>query len=192
MKLTRKSFALLALSGLIFASGAKPALAADASLITESAAQEAAFTNAGVTKSQVIILKVEYDADDDNGEIYDIEFKTATHKYSYEIDANDGSVVEVEKKKLKAYKKTTTSKTARISKAAAKNIALKHAGFSSNDVTFTEVKLDKDDGVYTYDITFVSEDNTEYDYEINAVSGKIINFSIDYYDDDDDDYDDED
>ena len=36
-----------------------------------------------------------------------------------------------------------------------------------------QVKLDRDDGQLVYDVEFYAG-NTEYDYEINATTGKII------------------
>ena len=61
----------------------------------------------------------------------------------------------------------------------AKSIALKDAGLSSSEATFTKAKLDKDDGIALYEIEFFSG-NTEYDYEINATSGKIRDKDIDW------------
>ncbi|MBQ4650495.1 MAG: PepSY domain-containing protein, partial [Firmicutes bacterium] len=71
----------------------------------------------------------------------------------------------------------------------AKAAALKDAGLSSSEVTFTKAKLDKDDGIAVYEIEFFSG-NTEYDYEISATSGKIRDKDIDWEDDWDDDWDD--
>lgn len=54
----------------------------------------------------------------------------------------------------------------------AKSIALKDAGVSSSSAVFTKAKLDRDDGMMVYEVEFYSGD-TEYEYEINATSGKI-------------------
>ena len=69
-----------------------------------------------------------------------------------------------------------------ISKKKAKEIALDHAGVSSSKATFVKAELDYDDGVWEYEVEFYSG-NTEYDYEINAVTGKIISVDHDaeYY-----------
>lgn len=60
-----------------------------------------------------------------------------------------------------------------ITMAQAKEIALKDAGVSASDVSFTEVKSDTYNGQKIYEIEFVYQ-NTEYDYEIHAITGKII------------------
>ena len=79
---------------------------------------------------------------------------------------------------------TTSSKpsTAYIGETKAKDIALADAGLDESQVTFVRVKLDYDDGRAEYEIEFY-KDHTEYDYEIDAISGKIISYDYDaeYY-----------
>lgn len=67
-----------------------------------------------------------------------------------------------------------------ISKEAAKEIALDHAGYEASEVKFIKAKLDFDDGRYEYEIEFRAEGNLEYDYTINAKNGKIVEFDRDY------------
>ena len=59
---------------------------------------------------------------------------------------------------------------------AAKAAALADAGLAESDVTFTKEKLDWDDGVAVYDIEFLTAD-TEYDYEIDAATGAVLDKS---------------
>lgn len=58
----------------------------------------------------------------------------------------------------------------------AKSIALGHAGVSASSVSFSKAKLDDDDGRGVYEIEFYVG-NTEYDYEIDAHSGSILEAS---------------
>ena len=60
-----------------------------------------------------------------------------------------------------------------ISKDEAIAIALKDAGFTEKDVTGLRAELDRDDDIPLYEVDFY-KDGTEYDYEINAATGKII------------------
>ncbi len=60
----------------------------------------------------------------------------------------------------------------------AKSVALKDAGLKASDITFVKTKLDNDDGKMVYDIEFYSG-NVEYDYEIDAMSGKILSKDTD-------------
>ena len=72
---------------------------------------------------------------------------------------------------------------AMISLEDAKATALSHAGFTSDQVTFVESKLDYDDGLQVYEVEFYTQDYQEYDYEIDAYTGEIVSYDYDaeYY-----------
>lgn len=63
-----------------------------------------------------------------------------------------------------------------ITEDAAKAIALSDAGVQAADVTFTKVARATDDGYDKYEIEFHNS-QTEYDYDIDAVSGVILGYS---------------
>ena len=65
-----------------------------------------------------------------------------------------------------------------ISIEDAKQIAFAHAKIAQSGVTFIKAKLDTEDGRQVYDIEFYSG-NTEYDYEIDAISGEIVSSDMD-------------
>ena len=65
-----------------------------------------------------------------------------------------------------------------ITEADAKQIALRHADVSESDATYMKVKLERDHGRDEYDVEFYAG-NTEYDYEIDAVTGEILSFDYD-------------
>ncbi len=71
-----------------------------------------------------------------------------------------------------------------IGEAEAKSIALAHAELNEADVSHMLCKLDHDDGIAEYEVEFW-DGTTEYDYEINAVSGEITSYDYDMesYDD---------
>ena len=60
----------------------------------------------------------------------------------------------------------------------AKEIALKHANLTSNQVSFVKSELEYDDGIQKYDIEFYYN-NMEYNYEINANTGNILKHELD-------------
>ena len=68
--------------------------------------------------------------------------------------------------------------TGNISLDKAKEIALAHAGLSADQVTFVQANMDFDDGIQKYDIEFYCN-GKEYDYEINASNGQIIQYDYD-------------
>ncbi len=166
---------------------------APSDLISEAKAKEIAFNHAGVSSSSVTIEKVELDKDDGVWE-YEVDFRTSDTEYDYEINASTGAVIKAEKESRKATTTTTSTSSNLISEAKAKEIAFNHAGVSSSSVTVEKVELDRDDGVWEYEIEF-RVGHTEYDYEINASTGSVIKAESDVDDDfydDDDRYDDDD
>ena len=66
-----------------------------------------------------------------------------------------------------------------IGEDAAKAIALENAGVDAKDVKFVRCNLEWDDGIWKYDIEF-RQGKTEYDAEIKADDGYIIDFETDF------------
>ena len=60
-------------------------------------------------------------------------------------------------------------------------IALEHAGLTEEQLDFSNVHLDRDDGVWVYEIEF-RKGRTEYEYAVNASSGKIVDYDKDWDD----------
>ncbi|MCD8124821.1 MAG: fibronectin type III domain-containing protein [Lachnospiraceae bacterium] len=84
------------------------------------------------------------------------------------------------------YKVTTTAKSSSstsssstyIGTAKAKSIALTDAGATESQVYDLEVEKDKENGVVVYEVSF-DYNGYEYDYTINATSGKILEKEVD-------------
>ena len=68
---------------------------------------------------------------------------------------------------------STTPKKTMLTKAEAKAIALKDAGVSASKVRDFDIELDRDYGAVSYEIDF-EVDGQDYEYDIDAYSGKII------------------
>ena len=68
---------------------------------------------------------------------------------------------------------TTQTVNQVIDKAKAESVALNHAGLQKSQVKFFQCKLDVDDGVKVYEVEFYYN-GYEYDYEVNALTGKVI------------------
>ena len=76
----------------------------------------------------------------------------------------------------------TNASAGKVDEAKAKEIALNHAGVKAADATVTKSKLDYEDGRQVYEIEFYvsgSSGYTEYDYEIEAATGKIVSYDHD-------------
>lgn len=62
-----------------------------------------------------------------------------------------------------------------IGEERAKELALKKAEIGTDDVKFDRVELDRDDGVWQYEVDFRHGD-IEYDIDVNAENGEILSF----------------
>ncbi len=68
---------------------------------------------------------------------------------------------------------TDEEKSRFIGEEKAKEIALKKANVTTENVIFDKIELDYDDGVWQYEVDF-KKDTTEYAAEINAIDGSIL------------------
>ena len=127
--------------------------------ITKDEAKQIALKHANVTN----ITNYEIELDDNK---YEIEFKANNKEYEYEINATTGKIIKYSIDNN--YKEPNPI----ISKDEAKQIALNHANVSN--IYDYEIELDDN----KYEIEFKSG-NKEYEYEINATTGKIIEYEID-------------
>ena len=163
--------------GATILSGSFMSFAANNSYIGVEKAKAIALKDAGV--SNVTFVKVKLDTED-GVKVYDVEFYKGNVEYDYEIDAKTGKILEkdtdienytIPTKQTKNNNAKNTTNNAYIGVEKAKSIALKDAGVSN--VTFVKAKLDTEDGVTVYDVEFY-KGNVEYDYEIDAKTGKIL------------------
>lgn len=142
-------------------------------------AKEIALENAGVDKKDAVFVVEKQDIEDGVA-CYDIEFKTSDYEYEYEIDLN-GNVLSFDKDPIQPQTETTNVQTSvddsqYIGVDNAKKTALKDSNLSEKDVVFTKAKLEMENGIYVYEIEFETS-TTEFEYEINALTGKIVDKS---------------
>lgn len=69
----------------------------------------------------------------------------------------------------------TASQSAYIGADAAKSAALKHAGLSTDQVTFLKAEFDYDDGRMIYEVEFHSG-SKKCEYEIDASNGQVVKY----------------
>lgn len=187
----------LALTGLLFTGCTTQQ--AQIKRIDIETAKAAAIEAAGFSSSEVAFLSTELDSR--NGiEYYDVDFTANGVEYDYDIDALTGAVIGSETPEagklpqenipaenapaiaIDTVPESAPSDTL-IGEENAKELALAHAGITAEQAHFVKSGLDRDDGRRVYDVEFYSEDYTEYDYDIDAVTGEILSFDHDaeYY-----------
>ena len=164
----------------------------NASIITEQQAQQAALQHAGIAEKDAIFIKTGLDVDDGRL-IWEVEFFSGMKEYDYDIDAQSGAVLSFDQDyesevmaaalqgiipSAQEAAKTPASVSGPISRDQALQIALQHAGVAQSQISKLKVEQDFDDGVQKYEVEF-NVGRTEYDYDIEVSSGRILSFEVD-------------
>lgn len=198
---------ILAFGGIVLANtdsntGANPATTDSQEMNTAPATpqKEASKELIGFEKATSIALGIaegkvtDVELSEDGGrQEYEIEIHTAEYEYDFDIDAFTGEVLEQDRERLdkgikgkdavtqnKANTGQTDNKVGGTAEAPAipadkaKEIALKE----TDGGTITDFELDSDDGRSYYEIE-IAKGNMEYELEINAADGSIIEFKMD-------------
>ena len=150
-------------------------------------AKEIVLKKAGVNKADARELEVDLDMDA-GVLVYEVDFDTRFYEYEYEVDAKTGKIL-IEQKEPTGYQEPQSSKeepqkeesqkednattASYISKSKAKSIAFNKAGVKSTEARDVSVEFDSEDGVKVYEVSFETL-KYEYEYVINAKTGKIL------------------
>ena len=147
--------------------------------ITEEQAKEIAASHAGVAVADLTFHSVSLE-EDDGRRVYDVEFYSGSTEYDYEIDAATGDILsydnDVENFSIPQQQGTATGSY--IGEDAAKAAALQRAGLTEDQVRWEKCELDEDDGRFSYELEFSSGQH-EYECEVEAFTGEILNFEQD-------------
>lgn len=148
--------------------------------LTQPQAEAIALEHAKVTEVSNLVTRYEID---DGVPQYEIEFRKDDYEYDYTIHAESGKILEWDKeydppKTTPTEPKPTEPEPERLTKEQIKAIALEHAGLNADQVRGLEIEYDVDDGVPEYSVEFTC-DGWEYDYEIHAETGKILEWDKD-------------
>lgn len=156
----------------------------DSGQIDLESAKKTALTDAGLSASEVTFTKEKIDYED-GVPVYELEFYTAAQEYDYEINALTNTIrskeAEAHNGAAEQNSNNMQNTNSDIGVEQAKAIAVKHAGLSASEVTFSKAKLDREDGVMVYEIEFY-KNGMEYEYEIHAASGEIIKYDSEHED----------
>lgn len=162
-----------------------------ASYITAEKAKEIALNHAGVKAADAVFLLAGLDWDD--GKVcYEVEFYSGSVEYDYDIDAVTGAILSFDHE-LDRYTvpgsgqapsvppaptaSAPASSEGLITEAKAREIAQGRAPSAQ----IVKCKLDRDDGQYVYEIE-LREGRTEYECDIDAATGTVLKWDVDYDD----------
>lgn len=146
--------------------------------ITNELAKEIAFTHARINSADASSVKCELDYDDAILK-YKIEFVANDVEYEYSICASTSDILsfEVDNKSPNILTMIVTIEDT-ITQEEALNIALNHANIGNAHSIAIKCEIDFDNNIYDYIITF-KIDQFNYQYEINAVTGEIVDYRVD-------------
>lgn len=128
-------------------------------------------------KTDADVVEAKAPVQNESPEVVEPELKVEENKADKPVEQPKAEN-KVEKPKAQAPSKKEVHQTKYIGMARAKEIALSHAGKTGAQVHWDDAEFDIDDGVPHYELEFDVGEN-EYEYDIHAVSGKIIKFEQD-------------
>lgn len=114
--------------------------------------------------------------DDDFKDIYIIEEQADSNNKKTAPGSDNQQVVPSTNENI-----ISEQNTSFIGEEKAKSIAMERAGVSENEVVFERTELEKDNGIWQYEIEF-KKGRTEYDADIKADDGTMLSFDVDYDD----------
>ncbi len=105
-------------------------------------------------------------------DIYNVKAKKGNKKYEMELHARTSKLLKYE---WELTKKNNNSADKYIGEAKAKQIALREAGGG----TVIKIEFEMDHGIPVYEVEIIN-DELEYDIEIHAKTGAVLDVDVDY------------
>ena len=146
--------------------------------ITEAEAQNIAYQYAGVNASDVTILTIQKDREDRE---YEIRFYDDVYEYEIDVNYNNGNVRNFEKdlRENININQGQNNTTVSMTEDEARSIALQRVGKTSEEVTFTRVRIDRENGATVYDVYFYDTEK-EYELSIDVDTKEVVSYKEDY------------
>lgn len=140
--------------------------------ISKSKVKKIVLKKAGVKAKNATFSKLKLDRED-GLLIYEIKFHTSVKKYEYELQASNGKIISYS---MERRNKSKIKDKTMISESQAKKIALAKVPGASEQHISIHLEIDDDEVKYEGTIRY---NYVEYDFEIDAFTGKIIEWDVD-------------
>lgn len=139
----------------------------ESAFISLDEAKEIAFDHAEVDGKTAHFDEAELDESD---RVYELEFEVDETEFEYDIEAVTGEILKAERDEAdESGAKTKDAESLTLDEAL--SVALEHAGVDRESVTIEENDWDEDDQII--ELEFFTDD-VEFDYDIHAFSGKVL------------------
>ena len=146
--------------------------------ITKEEAVQIALRDVGLGEQDVTSLSVEPDGE--NGvPVYEVEFRSGSTKYEFDINMNNGDIIDRSQKTEPAAVNTPPVPETKVSREeSAVGKALSHAGFTRDEVTRLQIERGYENGREVYEVEFFSG-TAEYSYDLDVSSLEIVSWEKD-------------
>ncbi len=144
-------------------------------------ATKIALDKVGIKKADTRSISIAPESDD-GIMVYEVDIHTGSYIYEVEIDATTGTVLGFEKEYVEGPFELPSEpdNSGIISEAEAKAAAYAKAGVNGANVKSCKVEFDREDNIY--EVEFYAGEY-EYNADINAANGKVVDFDKEYNDD---------
>ena len=150
---------------------------ADPEKALEEQMKTIALEDAGVKEEEATGIRVKKDRDDGRT-VYEVTVYVDAEEYSYEIDADTGNILESDYEVDKDYDREPDNPDYLTREEVTEIVLEKVEGATEMDVRVT---YEVDDGHEKYEGS-IFYDQTEYEFEVNAQNGDIIEWSEEKFD----------
>ncbi len=152
-------------------------------------AKEIALEMAGLSSRNDVVFHKEIQERENGRLVYSLSFHVPGEAtYEYELDAESGTILEesfasLQDRVTPPPSAVTSGQTQQQAPLAAqtsigidqaKQIVLAKIGLSADQVVFSKAKLERDNGRHVYDIEFYVVGEAEYEFELDAETGTIL------------------
>lgn len=142
-------------------------------------AKKTALEHANVLEKDLKHIKIEQEYDDGILQ-YEIEFWKENVEYEYKININTGEITEYSQERNRTSFTPASPNQEFLTAEQIKQIAVSHAGLDMAETRFVRISQEFNYGYSSYELKFWHK-YIEYEYEIDAANGEILEFSVKNY-----------
>lgn len=173
----RRFIAFVAALTAVFGMTAMAAYAAPR--VTEEQARQTALKHAGLTPGQAQFKSVAYDSEEGRGGEYKLRFYAGNEEFKYEIDARTGGIMSCSQDMGLNAELYGDGQSSAGERKAIETALARVPGAKLSDVKKLELERDGKRGTAQYEGK-IFYNRTDYKFEIDAESGEILSWEIEY------------
>ncbi len=151
-------------------------------IITLEEAKTIALEKLNLTEDKVLFVKAQLE-EKDNDKVYEINYTYNSTQYEFTINQTNGEILASKETALTAPEITSEKNDGLITKEQAMNIVLARVKGATKK-NFVKINLEREKNRLVYDGDLIYK-GKEYDFEIDAKTGKVLEWKVENYPDKD-------